>query len=328
MIEIKFTECKDIIPPEEFGGGFTHYMLRLLRKKNGGWLYGNLMPRGEIGVPPTATSFGTSVSECVRAAMTEDGKCSVFRLDDYLTRLDVQAKRMGLPSIDIELTSYGLRQLLSLSRRYLLGGEVFIHLTLLSLETDITVYPAQEAVLTVTLEKKQKTDMRAISVASSCDCPLSSPNRYAKTADFAVREGLYEAKKRGFDNVMWLDCTYRRYIECLAGMDLFFRIGDGVYHAGDGFFADSARRLMEGWGITLHSGRVSTDFLLKEYEAGNFSEVFAVGTSNGIQPVTKMDIDGKVLEFTRTKLAKKLYDTVNGIIYCDHPDNYKWITKV
>jgi len=328
VIEIKFTECRDIIPPEEFQGGFTHYMLRLLRKEHGGWLYGNLMPRGEIGVLPCAATLGTSVSECVRAVMTEEGKCSVFRLDDYLTRLDVQAKRMGLPSIDIELTSYGLRQLLSLSRPYLFGGEVLIHIVLTSLETDIGVYPAQEAVLTVTLEKKEKSDMRAITVASSCDCPLSSPHRYAKTADFAVREGLYEAKRRGYDNVMWLDCTYRRYIEGLAGMDLFFRIGDGVYHAGDGFFADSARRLMESWGITLHTGRVPTDFLLKEYEAGNFSEVFAVGTSNVIQPVTKMDIDGKTLEFSRTKLAKKLYDTVNGIIYCNHPDNYKWITKI
>ncbi len=328
MIEIKFTQCHDIVPPEQFLGGYTHYMLKLTCKTHGGWLYGNLLPRENIGILPDALPTCAVASETVRAVMTESGKLSVFRLDDYLTRLDVQAKRMGLPTIDTELTSYGIRQLLSLSRPYLAGAEVFIHITLVSAETDISIYPAQEAMLFVTIEKTQKAEMSEISVTASVDCPLASSHRYSRSLDFAVREGLYEAKKRGFDNVLWLDSVYNRYVDALAGMDVFFRIGDGVYHAGDGFFSDSVRRLMEGWGIPLYTGRVSVDFLLKEYKEGNFSEAFAVSTTHGVQPIKLIDLGGNTLEFTRHKLAKKLYDTINGIIYCDHPDMYNWILKV
>ena len=328
MIEIKFTQCHDIVPPEEFYGGYTHYMLKLTRKTHGGWLYGNLLPRDNIGILPDALSACAVASETVRAVMTESGKISVFRLNDYLTRLDVQAKRMGLPTIDTELTSYGIRQLLSLSRPYLAGGEALVHITLLSAETDINVYPAQEALLFVTIEKIQKAEMKEICVTTSVDCPLASCHRYSRSLDFAVREGLYEAKKRGFDNVLWLDSVYNRYVDALAGMDAFFRIGDGVYHAGDGFFSDSVRRLMEGWGITLYSDRVSVDFLLKEYNAGNFSEAFAVSTICGVQPIASIDLGENTLKFGRHKLAKKLHDTINGIVYCDHPDLYSWITRV
>ena len=187
MIEIKFTQCHDIVPPEEFTGGYTHYMLKLTRKTNGGWLYGDLMPRSEIGVMPEALSQGITASEKVRAVMTESGKISVFRLDDYLTRLDVQAKRMGLPTIDAELTSYGIRQLLSLTRPYLAGGEALIHITLVSCETDMSIYPAKEAVLTVTIQKRQKAEMKPITLVRSTDCPLAFSDRYAEACP---REGM------------------------------------------------------------------------------------------------------------------------------------------
>lgn len=328
MIEIKFTQCKDIIPPEQFEGGFCAYMLRLLRKKNGGWLYGDLMPRGEVGILPEALPISTAACETVRAVVTEDNKCSVLRLDSHLARLDVQAKKMGLPAIDSELTSYGIRQLLSLLRPYLAGGELFIHINLVSCDTDIFNYPAQEAVLTVTVEKREKSQPRSVSAVISAECPLSCCDRYARPAGFAVREGLYEAKQRGFDTVMWLDRKYDSYIESLSGMDVFFRIGDGVYHAGGGIYADSIVKLIDGWAIPVYPGRVSCDFLKKEYREGRVQEVFAVSAVTGVVSVSRIDLGDITLEFDRAKLAKKLYDTINSIIYCDHPDAYNWITKI
>lgn len=328
MIEIKFSECKDMTPLEGFECGYTDYMLRLKCQKNGGWLYADLMPRGSVPLPPAAVALGICAEETVRIGVTEDNKCTVFRLDDYLARLDSQAKKMGLPAIDRELTSYGLRQLISLSRPYILGGVAFAQLTLMSVEPDPSVYPVRDAWLTVTVKKEQPRPLTPISVCTSENCYMSHPHKFGALFAFAVRAGLHEARERGCDNVLWLDSTYMRYIDSLAGMDVFFHVGERVVYAGDGFTADSARTLMEEWGIAVEHARISTDQLVKEYNSGRLKEAFAVSTHDTVMPLTRLDIGGTVLELPRIKLAKKLHDTIVGIQSGQHPDSYRWVTRV
>lgn len=324
MIELKFTECDVLKPLDSFGYG--DYMLKLRHKKNGGWLYAELCPRSEVGVFPSAAALGVCAEETVRLVPRDDKKLAAFRLFDYLERLDEQAKSMGLPLIDRELTLYCIKQLVSCMRAYLTGGNIFLQFTLFSLETDEAVFPSREAVLTVTVKKEPFFSMQPIRVCTSEDCIMTRPHKFGAPFLATVRYGLHEAKQRGFDNVLWLDSMYRRYIDSLAGMDVLFHIGDTVVCTGDGISADSVTSLMSEWGIEVKKDRVSTDGLIRAYENGELTEVFAAGTKAAVCPVVLIDIKGEAFEIKRTKLAKKLYDTLWGIMSGAHPDSFGWVT--
>ena len=326
MIELKFTECENLKSTDEYG--YADYMLCLKHKTHGGWLYGNLCPLGEIGVYPSAVAQGLFAEETVRITPRSDGKLSVFRLDDYIERLDSQAKAMGLPSVDKELTAYGVKQLLSLCRPFASNGAVYAQMTLMSLETDPDIYPAREAVLTVTLKKEPPRSMNTLTACTSSECIMAHPHKFGAPFAYSVRAGRKEAKSRGYDNVLWLDSVYGRYVDALAGMDVFFRFGDSVVYAGGGITADSVRALMRDWHIDVASPRISTDQIIKEYEQGTLMEAFAVGTKNTVIPVTRLDIGGTVLELPRAKLAKKLYDALYGIESGDYPDGFGWVSVV
>lgn len=329
MVDIKFTQCENPIDASSFESGFTSYMLRLQYRREGNWLYADLQPRENIAVSSFSLSHAICVGETVRISQDSTQKCTIFRLDDYIDRLEKSGREMGLPELDKKLLSYGITQLLSLERPYLSDGTVYAHITLASCDPDPTEYYVRRAVLTVILEKAKPTSMRdGISVIATNDCILSHPHKNGAHYMHAVRESNKHARDKGFDSALWLDGVYNRYIESLSGHDLLIRIGERVIACGDGVTVNSAKQLLADWGIEVMPSRVSVDWLKKAYNKGELYEIFALNTRDVVLPVAKLAIGDEVLTFDKPKLAKKLYDALISIEKGDYPTTYNWIERV
>ncbi len=329
MVDIKFTECENPIDLNTFESGFTNYMLKLTYKREGNWLYADLMPQGNIGVSSYALSHAVCVGETVRITQDAMQKCAIFRLDDYIERLEKSAVDMGLPTIDKNLLSYGITQLLSLERPYLCDGTVFAHITFTSCDPDPTQYYVKQAVITVILEKVKTLPMRnGISVVATNDCMLSQPHKNGAHYMHAVRESNKRVNDMGYDSALWLDSVYNRYIDSLSGHDLMIRIGERIIVCGDGVTVNSAKQLFDDWGIEVSPARISTDWLKKAYKEGNLHEIFALNTRDVVLPVSKLVIGDEILEFDRPRLAKKLYDALISIEKGEYPTTYNWISRV
>jgi len=329
VVEIKFRQCENLIDPQAFESGFTNYMLRLTYKREGNWLYADLMPQGNIEVSSCSLSHAIAVGETVRISEDANGKLAVFRLDDYIDRLEKSGIEMGLPALDKKLLSYGITQLLSLERPYLSGGNVFAHITLASCDPDILEYSVREAVLTVILQKVKPSSFKdGISVIATNDCMLSHPHKNGAHYMHAVRESNKRARESGFDSALWLDGVYNRYIESLSGHDLLIRIGERVIMCGDGVTVASAKQLLADWGIEASPARVSTDWLKKAYADGTLREIFALNTRDLVLPVAKLKIGDDLLTLDKPRLAKKLYDALTGIEKGEYVTAYNWVTRV
>ncbi len=329
MIDIKFTECDKLLSADGFESGFTNYMLSLKYKREGNWLYADLCPRGNIAVSSCALAFGICVGETVRITQDSAQKSAIFRVDDYIERLDASAKQMGLPTVPHDLLVYGIKQLVQLEKPYLEGGVTYAHITLASCDPDPDEYYVREALLTVILEKvKPTTIAEGISVIATNDCILSHPHKNGAHYMHAVRESLKRARDDGFDSALWLDSVYNRYIESLAGHDLLIRIDERVVMCGDGVTVNSAKQLLSEWGIEATPARVSVDWLKKAYKNGTLHEMFALNTRDLVLPVTRLTIGEDVIELERPKLAKKLYDALISIEKGEYSNTYNWITRV
>ena len=85
-----------------------------------------------------------------------------------------------------------------------------------------------------------------------------------------------EAKKKGYDQVLWTDALEHKYVQEIGTMNVFFIIGDkaitpdltqGTILAG--VTRDSAITILQEMGYTIEERKISIDEIVEAYEAGS-----------------------------------------------------------
>ncbi|HAN38456.1 MAG TPA: branched chain amino acid aminotransferase, partial [Chitinophagaceae bacterium] len=113
-----------------------------------------------------------------------------------------------------------------------------------------------------------------------------------------------EAKKKGYDQVLWTDAYEHKYLEEIGTMNVFFAFKDKkiVTPALDGTILDGITRnsvicLLEEMGYHVEQRKISIDELQQEHEAGNLIEVFGSGTAATISFIKELRYKDYVMEF-------------------------------
>jgi branched-chain amino acid aminotransferase len=161
----------------------------------------------------------------------------------------------------------------------------------------------------------------------------------AKTgANYAasLKAGL-EAKKKGFDQVLWLDGVHKRYIEEVGAMNMLFAYGKHVVTAPlngsilNGITRDSVIKLADLLGFTVEERQIDVNDLMDDIRSGKVTEAFGSGTAAVITPVGSLcyrDESFTIGDGGVGNLTQKLYDTLTGVQYGKIPDQSSWITKI
>ncbi|HEU0264114.1 MAG TPA: aminotransferase class IV, partial [Geobacterales bacterium] len=152
----------------------------------------------------------------------------------------------------------------------------------------------------------------------------------------SLKAGL-EAKKKGFDQVLWLDGVNRRFIEEVGAMNMFFAYGDRVVTAPlagsilSGVTRDSVMKLAATVGFTAEERPIEVNELIADIKSGKVTEAFGSGTAAVITPVGTLAYKGEshtVGSGGVGPLTQKLYDTLTGIQYGRLPDPFGWVKKI
>jgi len=147
----------------------------------------------------------------------------------------------------------------------------------------------------------------------------------------------YEAKKKGFAQVLWLDAIEERYIDEVGTMNICF-VKDGVLITPPlqgtilpGVTRDSVLHLARHWGIKIEERRISIDEVMSSIRDGSMTEVFGTGTAAVISPVGEIYHKGEtaIVNENRTgPLAQRLFDEITGIQSGERPDPFGWVRRV
>ena len=152
----------------------------------------------------------------------------------------------------------------------------------------------------------------------------------------SLKAGL-EAKKKGYDQVLWLDGKERRNIEEVGAMNMFFAYGKKIVTAPltgsilSGVTRDSVIKLAPSLGLTLEERQIDIDDLMADIRAGKVTEAFGSGTAAVITPVGKLCYKEECLQLTGGKvgeITRKLYDTLTGIQTGKLKDEFGWVKFV
>ncbi len=332
-----------------FGKYFTDRMLVVEWKGGQGWVDARIEPYAPFSLDPASLVFhyAQEIFEGLKAYKWADGRIALFRPEMNARRFNQSGDRVCLPPIPEELFLKGIEELVSLEREWVPtaeGTSLYIRPAMIAVEPVLGVKPSDHCYFFVIM-----SPVGAYYAAGFNPVNIMVEDHYVRAVPGGTGEaktgGNYanslkaglEAKKKGYDQVLWLDGRERRFIEEVGAMNMFFAYGSHIVTAPlngsilSGVTRDSVLKLAPILGYTVEERQIDVNDLMSDIRSGKVTEAFGSGTAAVITPVGKLCYQDEVLQLTGGQVGtvtQKLYDTLTGIQTGKLPDQFGWIRFV
>ena len=329
-----------------FGKYFTDHML-VADYKNGMWQDVHIEPYGTMEFLPAMSvlHYGQAYFEGIKAHKSVNGESvNIFRPYDNFKRANLSAERLEMPHIPEEIFIDGMRKLIEVDAQFIPTGE----------DEALYIRPFMFAT-EETLGVKASSTYRFVIILSPVGAYFPEPakifveEKYTRAAPggygYAKAAGNYagslvastEAKKAGFDQVLWTDAAEHKYVQEVGTMNIFFIVGNKaitpdlsqgtILH---GVTRASIITLLNERGIEVEERPITVDELAEAYKAEQLKEVFGTGTAAVITFVQAMQYKDFAMSFSVAdmKIAHELKQQIVDIKEERIADNHNWLVKV
>lgn len=332
-----------------FGRIFTDRMLLIEWKAGQGWVDARIKPYEPFVLDPACLVFhyAQEIFEGLKAYKWQDGTITLFRPEMNAHRFNLSAERMSMPQLPEELFLKGIEDLVRLEKDWVPASEgtsLYIRPTMIAVEPVLGVKPSDHYYFYVILSPvgayyasgfnpvKIMVEDHYVRAVPGGTGEAKTGGNYASS----LKAGL-EAKKKGYDQVLWLDGVHRRHIEEVGAMNMFFAYGDTVVTSPltgsilNGVTRDSVLKLAGSLGFRVEERLIDINELMADVKSGKVTEAFGSGTAAVITPVGTLGYKGEDYSVGNGgvgTLTQKLYDTLTGIQYGRIEDSFGWVRKI
>lgn len=349
VLPLPVDRMKDKVKDETqlgFGKLFTDRMLVAEWKADQGWVDARIQPYGPFSMDPACAvlHYAQEIFEGLKAYKWADGRLALFRPEMNARRFNQSGERMCMPAVPEELFLKGIEQLVSLERDWIPTApetSLYIRPTMIAMDPVLGVKPSDHYYFYVIL-----SPVGAYYAAGFNPVNILVEDHYVRAVPGGTGEaktgGNYAsslmaaqvAKKKGFDQVLWLDGRERRFIEEVGAMNMFFAYGKHIVTAPltgsilSGVTRDSVLKLAPTLGYTVEERQIDINDLMADIRAGRVTEAFGSGTAAVITPVGKLCYKDECMQLTGGKvgeITQKLYDTLTGIQTGKNADTFGWV---
>jgi branched-chain amino acid aminotransferase len=328
-----------------FGKFFSDHMLEA-DYINGEWTNISIRPYEPMLMAPSlaAIHYGQSIFEGIKAYRDADGKAYIFRPADNFRRFNTSAVRMQMPVVPEELFMDGMKQLVSMDREWIpaiADHSLYIRPFMFSSDEVIGVKPSDNYKFMIILSPTGPYYATPMRIYVEEEYVRAAPGGVgaAKAAGNygAAMYATAEAKKKGYDQVLWTDAAEHKYVQECGTMNVFFIIGNTAITPGleegtilDGVTRSSVITLLEEMGLKVEERSLPMDEVMAAYNDGSLKEVFGTGTAATISMIKELRYKDVVMEFDTDKwtsaptVKKWLTDIREG----RREDKYGWMVEI
>ena len=328
-----------------FGKFFTDHMLEA-DYEDGVWKNVEIKPYQPLVMSPAnaALHYGQSIFEGIKAYRLENGEVAIFRPYDNFRRFNISAKRIAMPEVPEEIFIEGMKQLVALDSSWVPAKADFsLYIRPFKFASDevIGVKPSDNYKLMILLSPTGPYCAAPMRIYVEEEFVRAVPGGvgFAKVAG-NYASSLYataQAKKKGYDQVLWMDALEHKYVQEIGTMNVFFIIAgkaitpnleDGTILAG--VTRDSVIQVLKDMGVTVEERPLSIDEILDAYKNGNLQEVFGTGTAATISMIKELKYKEFAMHFKTEnwQIAAEVKERMNDIRYGNTPDNHEWLVAV
>jgi branched-chain amino acid aminotransferase len=328
-----------------FGKYFSDHMLEA-DYEGGEWKNVEIKPYQPLLLSPScaALHYGQAIFEGIKAYKDAEGNAFIFRPQDNFKRFNISAERMQMPPVPEEIFLEGMRQLINLDKNWIPGladHSLYIRPFMFSSDEMIGVRPSDNykfMILLCPTGPYYAAPMR-IYVEEKYVRAVAGGIGYAKAAGNygAAMYATAEAKKLGYDQVLWTDAFEHKYVQEIGTMNVFFIIGDKAITPDleqgtilDGVTRQSAITLLKEMGYKVEERPLSIDEIIDANKAGSLKEVFGTGTAATISLIKELRYKDYVMQFDvdTWKAGPAVKKWLNDIREGRIEDKYGWMFKV
>lgn len=328
-----------------FGKVFTDHLLEA-DYKDGQWTNVCIRPFHSLQLSPATAVFhyGQAIFEGIKAYKTEDGKVSIFRPEENFKRFNLSAVRMDMPEVPESIFMEGMRQLIELDADWvpaLADHSLYIRPFMIATDEVIGVKPSETYKFMIILSPSGPYYIKPMRIYVEEKYTRAAPGGVG----FAKNAGNYagsmlatsQARKAGYDQVLWTDAFEHKYLQEVGVMNVFFMIGDKVITPAldegtilPGVTRNSAIELIRDMGYVVEERSISIDELIAAHQKGEVKEIFGTGTAATIAYIYELGYRDQAIELNTElwQLAPELRKQMNDIKYGNIPDNKGWMYPV
>ena len=328
-----------------FGKYFTDHML-VADYEDGVWKQVQIMPYQPLMLSPSiaAIHYGQAIFEGIKAYKNSQGEAFIFRPADNFRRFNISAARMEMPAVPEEIFMEGMKQLVALDQQWIPQLEdhsLYIRPFMFSSDELIGVRPSDNYKFMIILSPTgpyYSAPMR-IYVEEQYVRAVPGGVGFAKAAGNygAAMFATAEAKRKGYDQVLWTDAFEHKYVQECGTMNVFFKIGDVLVtpelNAGtilEGVTRDSVITVLHDMGVRVEERALSIDEIIEAHKAGLLKEVFGTGTAATISLIKELKYKDYEMRFDvdTWETAPEIKRRMNQFRYGQTADIHGWMYKV
>lgn len=328
-----------------FGKYFTDHMLEV-DYEDGEWKTVEIKPYQPLLLSPSlaALHYGQAIFEGVKAYKNMQGNVNIFRPYDNFKRFNISAERMEMPKISEEIFIEGMKELVKLDANWIPDKpdhSLYIRPLMFSSDEMIGVKPSSKYKFMIILSPTGPY--------YSAPMRIYVEEKYVRAVEggvgFAKNAGNYgaamypsaEAKRNGYDQVLWMDALEHKYVQECGTMNIFFIIGNkavtpdlksGTILAG--VTRESVIQLLQEKGLSVEERPLSIDEIVSAFKEGILSEVFGTGTAATISAIKELRYKDFVMNFEveQWEIAPAIKARMNAIKEGREDDKYNWLVKL
>jgi branched-chain amino acid aminotransferase len=329
-----------------FGRVFTDHMISARWTRADGWHDARLMPHEPLVISPAAAvlHYSQSVFEGLKAYRQPDGGVALFRPETNGERMAASARRLALPELPVEDFVTACELLARTDADWVPdaeGASLYLRPLMIADEVGLMVRPSESVRFLLIASPSASYfsgPLRPISLWLTQEYVRAAPGGTGAAkcggnyAASLVAQG--EAMDHGCDQVVFVDAVEHRWVDELAGSNIFFVLDDGTLVTPElsgailpGVTRDSVMAMARDSGHKVEERRVDIDEWREGVASGRIAEVFACGTAAVITPIGTLKWAGGEATAgdgtpgpTTVELRRALMD----LQYWRAPDPYGW----
>ena len=346
ITRVENSKLKDLnLEKMPFGNYFSDHMLEA-DYEGGEWRNIEIKPYQPLLLSPSiaALHYGQAIFEGIKAYKNQENQSYIFRPQDNYRRFNISAERMKMPLIPSDIFLEGMRQLVALDKNWIPNKEdhsLYIRPFMFASDERIGVRPSDNYKFLIILSPTGPyySEPMRIYVEEHFVRAVPGGVGFAKAAGNYASAMLAtsEAKRKGYDQVLWTDAFEHKYVQEIGTMNVFFIIGDKAITPDlemgtilDGVTRASSLTLLKEMGLKIEERRLTIDEIIDAYKAGMLKEVFGTGTAATISLIKELRYKDFVMDFDVEKweIAPTLKKWLTDIREGKREDKYGWMWEV
>lgn len=327
-------------------GKYTSDHMFVMDYADGEWSNFRIIPYQGFTLDPQskALQYCQCIFEGMKATKGSDGVPKLLRPDLNIERFNLSAERMCMPAVPEDLFLNALKTLIDLDRDWIPtaeGSALYVRPTMFASESALSVVPSSTYTFYIYTAPVQPYFTKPVRLVTEQELIRAVPGGTgeAKTGgNYAGSLMASElAKKRGFDQIIWLEGPDFVKVQEAGMMNLFFVIGDTVLtpKLSGAVLKGTTRRyfldILKEKNIKVEVRDIYIDEVVEAYTKGELKEAFGSGTAAVVSHISEITHGDTTMTLPDTQgqgIAKMLYEEINGLRSGRITDDRNWLVPV